>query len=246
MGWPQCLVILSLLPQLQQIAKRMVALTLISGSFVFSAQSADSAALQRFESRYAAARTMETKFLERYYENGKQVRAEAGRAYFQRPGKMRWDYESPEKNMFLVDGKYVWFYSPADHTVTRMPTKQSEDWRTPLAFLTSHMKLSRICAAVVPDLQTLPSMPVNEVYACTLREAPQPSGNKGRVASLEISPGGELVRVVVPEEGGIRLEFTFGAWKFDPELERGLFQFTPAKDAVIVDGVLPETPGMRQ
>ena len=189
---------------------------------------------------------MEAKFLERYYENGKQVRAEAGRAYFQRPGKMRWDYESPEKNTFLVDGKFVWFYSPADHTVTRMATKQSEDWRTPLAFLTSHMKLSRICAAVQLDLESPPSMPIDEGYACTLRETPDATARKGRVARLEISPGGELVRVVVPEEGGIRVEFSFGGWKFDPELEKGLFQFTPPKDAVIVNGLLPEAPGMRQ
>ena len=176
-------------------------------------------AVQRFESRYSAAHTMEAKFLELYYENGKQVRSEAGRAYFQRPGKMRWDYESPEKTVFLVDGKYVWFYSPADHTVTRMAAKQSEDWRTPLAFLTSHMKLSRICAAVRPDLETPPSMPINEVYACTLRETPEANGGHGRVARLEISPDGELVRVVVPAEGEIRLEFFFGGWKFDPELE---------------------------
>jgi outer membrane lipoprotein carrier protein len=202
--------------------------------------------LQVFETRYSSAHTLQADFLERYYENGKLVRAEAGKAYFQRPGKMRWDYESPEKNTFLVDGKFVWFYSPADHTVTRMPSKQSEDWRTPLAFLTSHMKLSRICSQLVFDPAAVPLKPVDEVYRCSLRGVPEEGTGKAKVARFEVSSGGELVRVLVPQEGGITLEFSFGGWKFDPDLGKGLFRFAPPKDAVIVDGLLPETPGMRQ
>ena len=104
--------------------------------------------MRDFEAKYQGATRLQATFLERYRENGQIVRVEAGEAYFLRPGKMRWDYQAPEKNTFLVDGKYVWFYSPADHTATRMPAKQSEDWRTPLAFLTSHMKLSRLCSKI--------------------------------------------------------------------------------------------------
>ena len=189
---------------------------------------------------------MQAKFLERYYENGKPVRAEAGRAYFQRPGKMRWDYESPEKNTFLVDGKFVWFYSPADHTVTRMPAKQSEDWRTPLAFLTSHLKLSRICAKLEPDQETIPANPVDEVYACRLRQTPETASGTSKVASFELSPQGELERIIVPEEGGITLEFSFAGWQFNTGLAKTLFEFSPPADAVVVDGLLPETPGLRQ
>ena len=204
--------------------------------------------LKSFETHYGAAKALQTTFLERYYENGKLVRAEAGQAYFQRPGKMRWDYESPEKNTFLVDGKFVWFYSPSDHTATRMPTKQSEDWRTPLAFLTTHMKLSRICSQVVPDGATVPAKPSDKVYACTLRNGADASDSsaKSRITRFEISPEGELVRILVPEDGGVALEFSFGAWSFDPQLAKGLFEFHPGSDTVVVDGLLPETPGMRQ
>src|SRR5438046_2397806 len=102
----------------------------------------------KLEARYRSARTLRATFIERYTENGRVVRTEAGIAYFRRPGKMRWEYQSPEKNLFLVDGKSAWFYVPADHTVTRVPAKQSTDWRTPLALLAGEMKLSRICARV--------------------------------------------------------------------------------------------------
>ena len=89
------------------------------------------AAFVALEDRYRKATTLQATFLERYSENGKQVKVEAGTAYFLRPGKMRWEYEQPEKSLFLVDGKYVWFYAPADHTATRMPARKS-DWRTPI------------------------------------------------------------------------------------------------------------------
>ena len=98
--------------------------------------------VNRLETRYRSARTLQATFLERYIENGRIVRIEAGIAYFRRPGKMRWEYEAPEKNLFLVDGKSAWFYVPADHTVTRVPAKESTDWRTPLALLAGEMRVS--------------------------------------------------------------------------------------------------------
>src|SRR3979409_241911 len=80
----------------------------------------------RMEARYRRAKTLQATFLERYAENGSVLRTEAGTAYFRRPGKMRWEYERPEKDLFLVDGKTAWFYVPADHTVTRVARTRSE------------------------------------------------------------------------------------------------------------------------
>src|ERR1700730_19367142 len=71
----------------------------------------------RMEARYRSAKTLQATFLERYAENGSLLRSEAGTAYFRRPGKMRWEYERPEKDLFLVDGKNSRFYVSACHTV---------------------------------------------------------------------------------------------------------------------------------
>lgn len=207
---------------------------------------ADDRLLKLFESQYSSAQTLQATFLERYRDNGRIVQVESGDAYFLRPGKMRWDYQAPEKNTFLVDGKYVWFYSPADHTATRMPAKQSEDWRTPLAFLTSHMKLSRLCSKIDVAADQKPSVAGNSVYSCTLRAASEPGGGAVRAVLFELSPQGELSRIVIPQEGGITLEFSFAGWRWNPALDKSVFQFVPPRDAVIVDGLLPDTPGLRQ
>ncbi|MGB7848336.1 MAG: outer-membrane lipoprotein carrier protein LolA [Candidatus Acidiferrum sp.] len=202
--------------------------------------------MRRFEEKYRDATRLQATFLERYSENGRVVRTEAGDAYFQRPGKMRWDYQAPEKNTFLVDGKFVWFYSPADHTATRMAVKRSEDWRTPLAFLTSHMKLSHLCSKVKMARDIKPAQSTDSVYRCDFREAADAGSALAKSALFELSVEGNLNRIVIPQDGGVQLEFSFTAWQWNPTLDNALFQFVPPGNAVIVDGLLPDTPGLRQ
>ena len=202
--------------------------------------------LHEFEGKYQSATRLQATFLERYRENGRLVRVESGDAYFLRPGKMRWDYQAPEKNTFVVDGKYVWFYAPADHTATRMPVKQSEDWRTPLALLTSHMKLSRLCSKIAVAQAQKPEQPGDFLYSCTLRGGGGGEASSTKPALFELSSQGELSRIVIPQEGGIELEFSFAGWHWDSVLNKALFQFTPPPNAVIVNGLLPEAPGVRQ
>src|SRR6266404_2752813 len=144
--------------------------------------------VDRFESRYRAARTLQSTFLERYTENGRVVRVESGTAYFRRPGKMRWEYQAPEKNLFLVDGKNAWFYVPADHTATRVPAKVSTDWRTPLALLAGEMKVARVCAQVQSAIQEQIESPGDVMLHCE----PRGAGSKSREpnASQTRTPGG--------------------------------------------------------
>src|SRR5271163_539507 len=125
------------------------------------------------ETRYRSATTTQATFLERYTESGRLMRVEAGQAYFRRPGKMRWEYASPEKNLFLVDGKTAWFYVPEDHTATRVPAKRSADWRTPLALLAGDMKVSRVCSHVTMTLVEKAVNPGDVVLACHLRGEPK-------------------------------------------------------------------------
>src|SRR5271155_2837918 len=127
------------------------------------------------EARYRAANTTQAAFLEKYMESGRLQRVEAGQVYFRRPGKMRWEYASPEKNLFLVDGKTAWFYVPADHSVTRVPAKRSADWRTPLALLAGDMKVSRVCSRVTLAADEKPVNPGDAVLACQLRGTPKAS-----------------------------------------------------------------------
>jgi outer membrane lipoprotein carrier protein len=202
--------------------------------------------LHQFENKYKHATRLQCNFLQRYSENGRLARTEAGKAYFLHPGKMRWEYEVPEKNTFLVDGKYVWFYSPTDHTATRTPTKNSEDWRTPLAFLTGDVSLSRICAKIDAVKDLPPFSPSNSVFRCLLRRKSGGEPDAIRTVLFEITPDGDLGRIVVPQEGGIEHEFIFKDWQWNSPVPKNWFVFQPPRGVVIVDGLLPPSLGVRQ
>jgi len=204
-----------------------------------------SALVHRFESAYHSSKTLKANFLETYFDSGKVVRSEAGVAYFARLGKMRWEYVAPEPNLYLVDGKWSWFYVPADHTVTRTRAKQSSDSRTPLALLAGEMKVSRVCKTVTLDRSSSALDAQGVMLRCDLRGSDDsvaatpgsaPAAH-GSYALFEVNrQSGELLRIVVVDSGGVQVEFRFSNWQFDPSLQASKFRFEPSKGTAIVDG----------
>src|SRR6266851_1015372 len=168
---------------------------------------------RKIESRYKSAQTLGATFLERYSEGRRTAEVESGHVFFSRPGRMRWEYEAPEKKLFLSDGRFVWFYVPSDRTVTRAKVKESTDWRTPLALLTGKVNLSRLCGRIelLPHDVRRPSG--HSVLRCVPRGERIPSSRVGDAIPgspqddflevlLEVDAGtGELASVVVRQAG---------------------------------------------
>jgi outer membrane lipoprotein carrier protein len=166
---------------------------------------------QKIERHYARTSTLQAVFLERVLRDG-GIRAESGTVYFRRPGKMRWEYESPEQKLFLVDGKHVWLYVPADRTASRAPVRQSSDLRTPLALLTGKVHLSQLCGRIESVDQPAaanssrdPSERPASLGNVVLRCWPHKGGAEEsfREIILEADSQYRLVRVLVREPGNV-------------------------------------------
>jgi outer membrane lipoprotein carrier protein len=41
----------------------------------------------------------------------------SGKAFFKRPGRMRWEYEMPDPQIIISDSKTLWIYRPDDNQV---------------------------------------------------------------------------------------------------------------------------------
>lgn len=41
----------------------------------------------------------------------------SGKVYIKYPGKMRWEYEKPDRQIFITDGEKLWVYRPGDNQV---------------------------------------------------------------------------------------------------------------------------------
>jgi outer membrane lipoprotein carrier protein len=189
------------------------------------------------EARYNEVRTLRATFLERYSEGRRLVRVESGTVLFSRPGRMRWEYESPEEKLFLVDGKNVWFYVPADRTASRADLKESADWQTPFAMLTRGARFTRFCGevALVTGDQAIPGAAATSPGNHVLRCLPRSDEAGFREALLEVDAAYTLVRVLVREAGGVELEFRFANWERDVPIPGYLFHFAPPVGVAIVE-----------
>lgn len=193
------------------------------------------------ENRYHHARTLKADFFERYSDGNGGVVAESGTVYFSRPGRMRWEYESPEKKLFLVDGTNAWFYVPADRTASRAKMKESSDWRTPLALLAEKADLTQMCRQLdllAPGSEgstaEKPLGAEDSVLRCTPRDNPSGPQGKFPYVLLESDPASRLVRVVIRDVGGVETEFRFGNWEENLEIPEIKFHFQPPPGVSVV------------
>lgn len=211
---------------------------------VFASMTPSANALRHaLESRYQHATTLRAAFYQRYDDGKGGGQAESGTVYFSRPGRMRWEYESPEQKLFLVDGTNVWFYVPADHTASRAKMKGSSDWRTPIALLAGKADLGKLCrslevvdaAAASVKRNEKPLSPADSVLRCMPRDATGAMGEEIRDVVLEMDPDAHLVRVLIHEPGNLETEFRFGNWQENISIPEDKFHFSPPQGVAVVD-----------
>src|SRR6185312_15568094 len=121
-------------------------------------------------------------------------RTESGTLLLKKPGRMRWSYDKPVGKVFVLNGKYAWFYTPGDAQAQRIPAKQLDDLRSPLRFLLGHTQLKK-------ELDGLTVTPDGAGF----RVAGIPKGMEERVKSLalKVTAAGAIE--------GIRMEEVSGA-----------------------------------
>ena len=202
----------------------------------------NSSIIRAIEARYNHASKLKATFYEQYSDGKGGGSAESGTVYFSKPGRMRWEYESPEQKLFIVDGTNVWFYVPADHTASRAKIGESSDWRTPLAFLTGKTNLGRLCRnleIVEPksngNASENPTKPGNTVLRCVPRLDSGDAGEQIRDVLLEADPEARLVRIVIRQPGNLTTEFRFKDWEENPSVPEIKFHFIPPAGVTIVE-----------
>ena len=65
----------------------------------------------------------------------------AGAVMFKKPGRMRWDYDKPERASYVSDGNTLWLYEPDDQQAFKQSLSKSQ-LPAALAFLTGTGKLA--------------------------------------------------------------------------------------------------------
>jgi outer membrane lipoprotein carrier protein len=217
------------------IVRRAACLLLAAGfPALLSAQSPTVKELAaRIDHHYDSLHTLKASFTESYAGMGTN-RNESGTLSLEKPGRMRWDYDSPRGKVFLLDGKYGWFYTPGAPQVQRVPAKQLDDLQSPLRFLLGHTDLEK-------ELTGLHEAPdASRAGALTL--IGQPKGQENRVSrvTLSVDPAtGAIGAMEIDETSGAITRFTFADQKPDAALPAVTFHFAPPPGVPVVDSMPP-------
>ncbi len=185
---------------------------------------------QRVDRHYNQLHSLKAGFTESYEGMG-MSRTESGTLLLLKPGRMKWEYSSPAGKLFLLDGKYAWFYTQGDPQVQRIPAKQLDDLRSPLRFLLGHTQLEkeinglRLAAAA------------NGRYTLT----GQPKGQEQRISrlTLTVTADGAITGIEIEEVDGALTRFTFTAEEPNAAVSAAAFRFTPPAGVPVVDALPP-------
>jgi outer membrane lipoprotein carrier protein len=162
-----------------------------------------------------------------------QTATERGRLLVKRPGRMRWEYESPERKLLVADGRKLYFYIPADRQVIIGDVPEDDRATTGALFLTGKGNLLRDFAVAYDRLDGAPA------DFTVLRLTPRRAEPEYDWLILAVDPATLQIRMLVQLDGqGGRSTFTFTDVKEDVGLADNQFTFSiPRGVDVITDSV---------
>lgn len=198
------------------------------GSSMLVAQEND-ALVRKVDDHYNHLRSLRAHYAERYSGMGMN-REEEGTLLLKKPGRMRWSYAAPVGKVFVLDGKFAWFYTPGDSQATRVPARELDDLRSPLRFLLGHTQLKK-------ELEGLTVTPEGSEF----RISGVPKGMAQRVKALSVwvTPGGVIQRMQAEEIDGAVTEFTFSGMEENVPVKDSDFVFVPPDGVTVVNGLPP-------
>ena len=91
--------------------------------------------LDRLQKHYRDTNSFTAKFNEEIATVGAPKRQRQGTVSFRKPGRMRWDFETPEKQTIVSDGEMLYSYDPDLNQVVKTPLKQALKSSSATSFL---------------------------------------------------------------------------------------------------------------
>jgi outer membrane lipoprotein carrier protein len=185
---------------------------------------------QRVDRHYNQLHSLKAGFSETYAGMGRR-RTESGTMLLAKPGRMRWDYSSPAGKLFLLDGKYAWFYTHGAMQAQRLPAKELDDLRSPLRFLLGHTQLEK----------ELVHLSLSTASAGSFTLTGQPKGQEQRVRrlSLTVLADGRITAMEIEETDGSTTHFAFSGEQANVAVPAEHFRFTPPNGVTVVNALPP-------
>ena len=157
----------------------------------------------------------------------KQQATERGRLLVKKPGKMRWEYNAPEKKLFVSDGRKMYLHVPADNQVIVSDVPKTDEATTAVLFLVGKGSLTRDFTVTFADgggpdtysLKLQPKLPERD-YDWLQLVVEKPTLRIRTLAAADVQGG--------------RSTFQFSNFKENVGLTDKIFDFKPPRGADVV------------
>ncbi len=177
--------------------------------------------LQRFMQRI---HTVDTTFTQEVVdEQGHITSSAVGRFQLLRPGRFRWDYQRPNPQEIVADGKSVWVYDKELDQVTVKPLREALGG-SPAAILLKDRDLSR--EFVITE------RPPREALRWVELVPRKPDGSFQRIL-VGLDPSG-IQAMDLFDAFGRRTMIRFHDPRFNVRLPKSRFRFTPPPGADVI------------
>jgi outer membrane lipoprotein carrier protein len=189
--------------------------------------------LDRLQQHYQSTKSFRAKFDETITRTGAPPLQRSGVIYYEKPGKLRWEFDGSQPETIVSDGKTIYDYDPALNQVVETSLAQASRSQAAAAFLLGagnvkrDFKAKRIPASNSNDLVHIALTPKHggeQIEAGIER-------NTYNIATLSI--GGAM---------GNPTYFTFSNVMLNQPLQASQFVFTPPDGADIVRAGEPDRP----
>jgi outer membrane lipoprotein carrier protein len=108
--------------------------------------------LDRLQRHYRDTNSFSAKFSEEVTTVGAPARKRQGTVSFRKPGRMRWEFEDPEKQTIVSDGETLYSYDPDLNQVVETPLKQALKSSSATSFLLGIGDINRDFKAAFANL----------------------------------------------------------------------------------------------
>ncbi len=154
----------------------------------------------------------------------------AGEVMFKKPGRMRWDYEKPEKTSYVTDGGVLWLYEPDDKQAFKQKLESSQ-LPAALSFLTGKGKL-----ATEFDISFAGKTPYGGVGEHVLLLSPKTPQAQVKTILFIVDPRTFDVResVITDAQGNVN-DLVFADIRVNTKVPEAVFHFTPPAGTRVID-----------
>jgi outer membrane lipoprotein carrier protein len=181
-------------------------------------------AVTGLQNRYKSVETVSGNFQQTYRAQGMDE-VKSGVFWLKRPAFMRWEYRSPEEELFVADGRESFDYVPQDRQVTIQPLSAADLHNTPLEFL---LGAGNIDKSFTVSWETEFKSKVERTLV--IRLTPRASNASYRFLVLELDQATfDIRRIAMRERMGATMEFLLSNVAVNMKIDKKQFQFKTPK-----------------